>query len=117
MKSYPYASDERDFSAMAMPQGDRRNGVAGPLVQIIERRRHCIDKVRMLTQAEAAALHFELGEALRAFDLAKQLAADVVAASCSAALGRQDTPRAATAPYPFRDHGTLADHGFLQGEA
>jgi hypothetical protein len=146
MASQSHSQAERQFSAFARPRGDEALGIAGPLVEIHERlikpRRgvRTLQAVRVLSHAEAAQLHYELGEALRAFDLAKALARDVVeafvaegcggvtsassseavgqqeTASSSAAVGQQERPRAYNGQYPIRDHGTLADHGFLNAE-
>ena len=99
---------ERQFYAFARPNGDAVAGISGPLVEVHERLlqpgrgRRSLRSVRVLSHAEAAQLHYELGEALRAFDLVKQMAVVVA-----------DRPRACADPYPFRDHGTLADHGFI----
>ena len=108
MVSAAHQGGERRFSAFARPRGDAALGIDGPVVEVHERAINAgrgvrkLQAVRVLSHAEAAQLHYELGEALRAFDLAKQLARDV-----------DSLPRAATDPYPFRDHGTLADVGFM----
>jgi hypothetical protein len=112
-QSYPYAGNPRTFRAVAMPNGDARFGVAGPLVFLAEQRASAsssgavgreefVDRPKFLTRDEAEQLRDELGAALRCFDLAKELARDVAA-----------LPRAYRGPYPIRDHGTLADNGFL----
>lgn len=114
---------DRQFTAFARPQGHAGRGIFGAAVEIHERLEkpgrgvRKLQSVRVLSHAEAAQLHYELGEALRAFDLAKSLARDVAGlASSSAAVGQQERARPYTGPYPIRDHGTLADHGFLNAE-
>ncbi len=91
---------DRQFSAFARPCGDAAFGIAGPLVEVHERRKHCLEKVRVLTRAEAEQLHAELGAALRAFALAKDFAGGIAS---------ETGARASTAPYPFRDHRTLEE--------
>lgn len=91
---------------MAMPNGDRRTDarIAGPLVFLREQRGAHKDPGVILTLAEAQQLHDELGRALRAFDLAREMAAEV-----AAELG--DRPRPYVGPYPIRGQGTLAEVG------
>lgn len=93
----PHQGAERQFSAFARPAGDPAAGVSGALVEVHERRAHCLVKVRVLSLREAMALHAELGEALRAFRLGAAMAA-----------GEQDRPRAYLGPYPIRGK-TLAE--------
>lgn len=112
-QSYPYAGNPRVFAAVAMPNGDAQFGVHGPLVFLSERRGGCVDRPKFLTRAEAEQLRDALHDALRSFGHAAALAA------------RSDPPPetkcapcAYLGPYPIRDHGTLADHGFCKrGEA
>lgn len=102
--NYPFAGNPRIYRAVAMPNGDARFGIAGPLVLVIEQRKHCVDKPRLLTRAEAEGLRDELDAALRAFDLAKGFAETV---ACE--LGDPDRPRAYHGAWPIRSHPTLAD--------
>lgn len=95
-QSHPYAGNPRRFAAAAMPNGDVRFGVEGPLVFLSEQRGGCVDRPKILTKAEAEQLRDQLNSALRAFGLAEAMAEGFAA-------------RAATAPYPFRDHRTLAE--------
>jgi len=89
--AYPWAGRPRTFMAAAMPQGDRAAGVAGPLVFISERRAGAQDRPRYLTPDEARALRDEIDGALRAFDLARDLAEAV----------------AYRGPWPIKSHRTL----------
>ena len=98
---YPWSNQPRRFHAFAKPNGDARFGIAGQLVCLAEQRGHCVDRVKYLSRAEAEELRDELSAALRAFDLAKELARAVVSALPSAVACR--------APYPFRDHRTVAE--------
>ena len=88
---------DRQFSAFARPQGRPEIAVCGPVIEVHERQRHGLVKVKVLTLAEAGQLHAELGATLRTFAVARALAAD------------PDRPRAYTGPYPIRGHGTLAE--------
>ena len=99
-RAYPWAGNPRTFRAVAMPNGDKRFSIEGELVFLCEKRGHCVDRRKFLSRAEAEALRDELSAALRCFDVAKELAADVAA-----------LPRACTAPFPIRG-ATLADVGF-----
>lgn len=110
-RAYPFAGHPRTFRAVAMPNGDARYGIEGQLVCLCEQRGSGsssgavgrsggVDKVRYLSRAEAEQLHAELGHALAAFDLAKDLAGSIAA---------EIGARASSAPYPFRDHRTLAE--------
>lgn len=92
---------DRQFITFARPQGYPDLGLSGQLVEVHERPAHGSPKLRVLSRAEAAQLHAELGQALRAFDLARDLAG-VIAAEIG------DRPRAYTGPYPIRGM-TLAD--------
>lgn len=98
--SHPYAGRPRRFLALAMPNGDQRCGVEGPLVMLIEKRASGPDKLRMFTRDEAAQLARELEHALGAFEVAKDLAGAVACRS----------------PYPFRDHRTMAEIAAAQAE-
>ncbi len=100
---YPWAGHPRVFRAVAMPNGDARFGVSGQLVMLCEQRGKCQDRPRILSRAEAEQLRDEIGAALRAFDLAKDFARGVAT---------EVGARAATAPFPFHDHRTLAEAGF-----
>ena len=100
--NYPFAGNPRIYRAVAMPNGDARFGIAGPLVLVIEQRKYCVDKPRLLTRAEAEGLRAELDAALRAFDLAKDFVRVV-------AQEMVDRPRAYDGPWPIRSHPTLAD--------
>lgn len=109
---HPYASKRRVFHAVAMPQGDLQFGVAGPLVQVMQYQDadddvpgYAINRLMIFTRAEAQQLRDQLGAALRAFDLLAEQA------------GVPDHPRPYHGPYPIRDHGTLADHGFVEGSS
>lgn len=99
-RAFPFAGNPRTFRAVAMPNGDARFGVEGQLVFLCEQRGHSTDKVKYLSRAEAEQLHAELGHALAAFSLAKDFAGGIAA---------EIGARASTAPYPFRDHRTLAE--------
>lgn len=106
-RDYPFAGHPRQFVAAAMPNGDARSGVAGPLVFVCEQRGGCIDRPKYLSRAEAEQLHSALGVALRTFARAAEMAQP----------GRNsDAPAAYLGPYPIRDHGTLADHGFCDAD-
>ncbi|MEQ5789060.1 hypothetical protein J3454_14280 [Erythrobacter sp. NFXS35] len=94
--SHPYAGNPRKFAAAAMPNGDARFGVEGPLVFLSEQRGGCVDRPKILTKAEAEQLRDQLDSALRAFGMAESMAEGFAA-------------RPASGPYPFRDHRTLAD--------
>lgn len=91
--AYPWADNPRVFRAVAMPNGYARFGVAGQLVMLCEQRRQSPDGLRFLSRAEAEQLRDEIDAALRAFDIAKDLARGVACRS----------------PYPFRDHRTLPE--------
>ncbi len=97
--AYPFAGHPRTFLVAAIPNGDARFGEAGPLVLVVEQRKHCVDKPRLLTRAEAAQLREQLDAALAVFDLAPALAAE-------------ERPRPYLGPYPIRG-ATLADVGFI----
>lgn len=100
-QSHPWASNPRRFAAVAMPNGDAMFGIEGQLVFLSEQRGGCVDRPKFLSRAEAEQLRDELTSALRAFDLAGAMADHFA-----------DAPRAYAGPYPIRDHGSLADHGF-----
>lgn len=92
---HPWAGAVRRFYANAMPAGDLANGVPGPIVAV---REHAISergvrtiRERLYSREEAARLRDELSAALRAFELAEELAESV----------------ACRRPYPFRDHRTM----------
>jgi hypothetical protein len=102
--SHPWAGHPRTFRAVAMPNGDARFGVAGPLVFLCEQRGGCVDRPKYLSRAEAEQLRDELNAALAAPDLARQLSQDIAAAIA-------ERPRAYTGPYPIRG-ATLAEVGF-----
>lgn len=89
-RAYPFKGNPRVFRAAAMPNGDARYGIEGPLVFLCEQRGHCQDRPKFLSLAEAQQLHAVLGEALGTFAVAATLAADV------------DRPRAYTGPWPIR---------------
>jgi hypothetical protein len=108
--NYPFAGNPRIYRAVAMPNGDARFGIAGPLVLMIEQRKYCVDKPRLLTRAEAEGLRNELDAALRAFDLAKDFVRVV-------AEEMVDRPRAYHGPWPTRSHPTLADAFEANSEA
>ena len=93
----------RAFTAFARPQGHPDLGLAGPVIEVHERVRHGLATVKVLTRAEAEQLHAEIGEALRAFDLAKALACEV-----AIEVGCSERPQAYIGPYPIRGK-TLAD--------
>jgi hypothetical protein len=110
-QAYPWASNPRQFVAVAMPNGDARFGVAGPLVFLSEKRGPAssseavgrsggTDKLKYLSRAEAEQLRDELDSALRSFGIASAMAEH---------FADRDRPSAARGPYPFRDHRTLAD--------
>lgn len=107
--NYPWAGKPRTFRAVAMPNGDARLGVAGQLVLLVEQREGAQDRPRFLTRAEAEQLRDELDAGLRAFDLAKDLAREVVGPTAALLEAKGIACRA---PYPFRDHRTLAEAGF-----
>lgn len=102
-RAFPFAGNPRTFRAVAMPNGDARFGIEGQLVFLCEQRKHCVDRPKYLTRAEAEQLHAELGHALAAFALAKDFAGSIAA---------EVGARASTAPYPIHDHRTLAETGF-----
>jgi hypothetical protein len=102
-QSHPWAGYPRVFRAAAVPNGDARFGVEGPLVFLCEQRGGCVDRAKYLSRAEAEQLHRELDAALRVF-------------AVGPALAGADRPTAYRGPYPIRDHGTLADLGFLDDE-
>lgn len=87
---------EREFRAFARPQGYADLGLKGVLIEVQERPAHGGPKLRVLTRAEAAQLHAELGAALRTLVVGEELAADC------------DRPRPYLGPYPIRG-ATLAD--------
>lgn len=103
----PWPGNPRRFYAVAMPNGDAKLGIEGHLVFVQERREGLKEPGNIFTRAEAEALHAELGRALRAFDLAKELAVEV-----AIEVGSADRPTAYTGPYPIRG-ATLADVGFM----
>ena len=94
---YPWKGAPRIFSAIAMPQGDRRLGVEGQMVLVIEDRRAALPKERLLSRDEAADLHRQLGAALKVFEVGE--AFDAVT------------------PYPFVGHRSLAEIDADVGEA
>jgi hypothetical protein len=99
--AYPYAGNPRQFLAVAMPNGDARFGIEGPLVFLSEKRGSCTDRPRFLSRGEAEQLRDALDAALQTFDVGRVLSAIVGDAD--------DCPKPARAPYPFRDHRTLAE--------
>lgn len=99
MESAPHKGAEREFRAFARPVGDPAMGVAGPLVELHERRAHCLAKLRLLTLAETAQLHAELGAVLRTFELGAAMAAEG---------DTSERPRPYLGPYPIRG-ATLAE--------
>lgn len=102
----PWAGNPRRFYAIAMPNGDKRLGIEGQLVFVQEQRVGLKEPGNILTRAEAEALHLELGCALRAFDLAKELAGSVATEVAYA-----DRPRPYLEPWPIRGP-SLAEVGF-----
>jgi len=92
---HPWMGKPRRFVAMAMPNGDGRFGVEGELVQVVESGGGAVDRLRLLSRAEAEQLRGELAAALRAFDVGEAIT------------GR---PCAVRWRYPF-DHPTLAEVG------
>lgn len=102
----PWAGNPRRFYAIAMPNGDKRLGIEGQLVFVQEQRVGLKEPGNILTRAKAEALHAELGRALRAFDLAKEMAIEV-----AAEVGAAERPSAYLGPYPIRGK-TLAEVGF-----
>jgi len=110
---YPWANAPREFRANAMPAGDLKNGVPGPIVAVREYikgagRGGSIRTVkineRLYSRAEAIMLRDGLNAAIRAFELAERLAQDVAFEVAGA-------PRAYQGPWPIRGQ-TLADVGF-----
>lgn len=93
---HPWAGSPRRFSALAMPAGDPRFGVAGELIQVQTYRGGGDPKLQLLSRAEAEQLLAELHGALRCFDHARALVDGLA-------------PRAATGSYPFAGHRTLAE--------
>ena len=80
---YPWANAPREFRANAMPAGDLKNGVPGPIVAVREYikgagRGGSIRTVkiseRLYSRAEAIMLRDGLNAAIRAFELAERLA-------------------------------------------
>ena len=139
---HPYAGVPRVFRASAMPQGDRRFGVEGPLVSVREyygaasssaavgQQERSAVRERLWSRAEAAQLRDELNAALRALDVAEMMAEAAeridIGRLHSEALEleiktevifaeRTERPRAFTGPYPIRTGGTIAEVGF-EGE-
>lgn len=106
---YPWAGKPRTFRAVAMLNGDARFGVSGQLVMLVEQRERAQDRPRFLTRAEAEQLRDELDAGLRAFDLAKDFAREVVGPTAALLEAKGVACRAR---YPFRDHRTLAEAGF-----
>ncbi|MFO6447846.1 hypothetical protein ACLBKU_11930 [Erythrobacter sp. NE805] len=80
---------EREFRAFARPQGYGDLGLKGVLIEVQERPAHGTPKLRVLTRAEAAQLHAELGAALRTLMVGQ-------------AMADPERPRAYTGPYPIR---------------
>lgn len=83
-----------------MPSGDRLTGLKGPLVAVLVREaliggRAAKAHRRFYTLAEARELHARLGQAIAALEAGLRLDAE--------------RPRAASDPYPFRDHRTQAE--------
>ena len=54
--THAYSDEPRGFLALAMPQGDRQAGIAGPLVQVQERSAKGHLRLRFFTRDEAQAL-------------------------------------------------------------
>lgn len=96
-------SAAKRYTAKALPNGAPRHGVTWPVV-MLTKRMGSFKRIIFLSRAEAEALRDALAAALRDFDPAKDLAADVAA-----------RPRAYTGPFPVRG-ATLADLGFCEGE-
>lgn len=84
---------QRTFTALAMPRAGHPEGHAVLLVETCGRSR----REHVFTAAEAEQVRSQLDGALRAFFVGEEIVAGA------------DTPRACTAPYPFRDHKTLAE--------
>lgn len=101
-EDYPWLGQPRQYSAIAMPNGDARYGVEGQLVMLREYRCTPSDKfgaqpkIKLLSRGETEALVRELQGALRTFDRAEWMAAG-------------EAPGVARGPYPFHDHRTLAE--------
>lgn len=92
----PWPGNPRRFYAMAMPNGDKRIDarIEGPLVFVREQRVGLQEPGNIYTRAEAEQLYAELGRALAAFDLAREIASAV-------AIEVGDRPRAYVGPYPI----------------
>jgi len=101
----PWPGNPRRFYAVAMPNGDPRLGIEGQAVFLKEQRVGVKEPGSILTRAEAEQLLAELGAALRAFDLAKELAAGFAEEVAY-------RPRPYAGPWPIRG-ATLAETGFL----
>lgn len=99
----PWPGNPRRFYAMAMPNGGKRIDpqIEGPLVFVREQRVGLQEPGNIYTRAEAEQLYDELGRALRAFDLAKEMAREV---ACE--IGARPMPY--LGPYPIRG-ATLAE--------
>lgn len=117
MTDYPWANAPRRYYANAMPSGDPKNGVPGPIVAVREHTqgagrggalRTVEIKEKLYSKDEAEQLRDELNRALRAFELAERLARDVAYEVAGA-------PRAYPGPWPIKGK-TLAEVGF-EGEA
>jgi hypothetical protein len=100
----PWSGNPRRFYAVAMPNSDAKLGIEGHLVFLQERRVGVKEPGSVLTRAEAEELHAELGRALGAFALAKDLAREI-----------GDCPRAYTGPWPIRGK-TLAEVDAIERE-
>jgi hypothetical protein len=90
-----------------MPNGDARFKIKGQLVFLKEQRIGINEPRRILTRAEAEQLRDELNAALRAFDVAKYFAREIVGPTAALL-----EAKACRSPYPFRDHRTLQETGF-----
>jgi len=96
-------SAAKRYTAKALPNGSPRHGVTWPVV-MLTKNLGSFTSTKFLSRAEAEALRDALAAALRDFDPAREMAADVAA-----------RPRAYTGPFPVRG-ATLADLGFCEGE-
>ena len=109
-RDYPWAGHPRQFSVLAMPNGDDRYGVVGPILQVIERRGEMVPGLKLLSRAEAEQLRDELCRALAALELAEDMAEPGVPVDAGGwptePIG--GAPRAYTGPWPNPDFRSLA---------